>query len=152
MECGRIFGHMTFEALESRSSLLWIRTHRRRVFIRSAAGGGYIIFFVLLKRKMDAFRVVQNRQNSIKIHLKCFNFDKNPLQIVQKSTFVATRVMWAAHDSCFLFILAAEIFLELELDKRGILWYNISIMGSIHPFAAAHFTIGSCLLLLPMPY
>ena len=24
-----------------------------------------------------------------------------------------------------------------RLDKRGILWYNISIMGSIHPFVAA---------------
>ena len=47
--------------------------------------------------------------------------------------------MWAAHESCFLFILAAEIFLELRLDKRGILWYNISIMGSIHPFVAAPF-------------
>ena len=45
--------------------------------------------------------------------------------------------MWAAHESCFLFILAAEIFLELELDKRGILWYNISIMGSLCFFAAA---------------
>lgn len=47
--------------------------------------------------------------------------------------------MWAAHESCFLFILAAEIFLELELDKRGILWYNISIMGSLRSFAAAPF-------------
>ena len=49
MECGRIFGHMRFEALGSRSSPLWMRTHRRRVFIRPAAGGGYIIFFVLLE-------------------------------------------------------------------------------------------------------
>lgn len=56
--------------------------------------------------------------------------------------------MWAAHESCFLFILAAEIFLELELDKRGILWYNISIMGSIHPFVAAPLR----LLLLLRPY
>lgn len=47
--------------------------------------------------------------------------------------------MWAAHESCFLFILAAEIFLRSRLDKRGILWYNISIMGSIHPFVAAPF-------------
>lgn len=47
--------------------------------------------------------------------------------------------MWAAHELCFLFILAAEIFLELELDKRGILWYNISIMGSLCSFAAAPF-------------
>ena len=47
--------------------------------------------------------------------------------------------MWAAHESYFLFILAAEIFLKSKLDKRGILWYNISIMGSIHPFAAAPF-------------
>ena len=56
--------------------------------------------------------------------------------------------MWAAHESCFLFILAAGIFLELELDKRGILWYNISIMGSIHPFVAASLR----LLLLLRPY
>ena len=53
--------------------------------------------------------------------------------------------MWAAHESCFLFILAAEIFLELELDKRGILWYNISIMGSIHPFVAAPLSCCCCL-------
>ena len=78
MECGRIFGHMRFEALKSRSSRLWMRTHRRRVFIRPAAGGGYITFLVLLKQKLDVFRVVQNRQKSIKIHLKSFNFDKNP--------------------------------------------------------------------------
>ena len=77
MGCGRIFGHMRFEALGSRSSRLWMRTHRRRVFIRPAAGGGYIIFFVLLKQKLDAFRVVQNRQKSIKIHSKPSNFDKN---------------------------------------------------------------------------
>ena len=56
--------------------------------------------------------------------------------------------MWAAHESCFLFILAAEIFLELELDKRGILWYNISIMGSIHPFVAA--PQGCCCCLDPI--
>ena len=56
---------------------LWMRTHRRRVFIRPAAGGGYITFLVLLKQKIDAFRVVQNRQNSIKIHLKSFKIDKN---------------------------------------------------------------------------
>ena len=61
MECGRIFGHMRFEALKSRSSLLWMRIHRRRVFICPAAGGGYIVFFVLLKQKIDAFRLVQNR-------------------------------------------------------------------------------------------
>ena len=79
MECGRIFGHMRFEALGSRSSPLWMRTHRRRVFIRPAAGGGYIIFFVLLERKLDAFRLVQNRQNSIKIHSKSFKIDKNSL-------------------------------------------------------------------------
>ena len=35
MGCGRIFGHMRFEALGSRSSRLWMRTHRRRVFITS---------------------------------------------------------------------------------------------------------------------
>ena len=137
MRCGRIFGHMRFEALGSRSPRLWMRTHRRHVFIRPAAGGGYIVFFVLLKRKMDVFRVVQNRQNSIKIHSKPSNFDKNSFQTAPKSTFVATRVMWAAHESCFLFILAAEIFLRCRLDKCGILWYNISIMGSIHPFVAA---------------
>ena len=56
--------------------------------------------------------------------------------------------MWAAHESCFLFILAAEIFLRSRLDKRGILWYNISIMGSIHPFVAASLR----LLLLLRPY
>ena len=56
--------------------------------------------------------------------------------------------MWAAHESCFLFILAAEIFLRSRLDKRGILWYNISIMGSIHPFVAAPLR----LLLLLRPY
>ena len=68
--------------------------------------------------------------------------------------------MWAAHESCFLFILAAEIFLRSRLDKRGILWYNISIMGSLRSFVAA--SLGccccldpisySCLLLLPVPY
>ena len=57
--------------------LLWMRTHRRRVFICPAAGGGYIIFFVLLKQKIDTSRVVQNRQNSIKIHLKRIKIDKN---------------------------------------------------------------------------
>ena len=77
MRRGRIFGHMRFEALGSRSSSLWMRTHRRRVFICPAAGGGYITFLVLLKQKIDAFRVVQNRQNSIKIHLKLFKIDKN---------------------------------------------------------------------------
>ena len=77
MECGRIFGRMRFEALKSRSSWLWMRTHRRRVFICPAAGGGYIVFLVLLKQKIDAFRVVQNRQNSIKIHSKLFKIDKN---------------------------------------------------------------------------
>ena len=41
MGCGRIFGHMRFEALGSRSSWLWMRTHRGRVFICPAAGGGY---------------------------------------------------------------------------------------------------------------
>lgn len=77
MRRGRIFGHMRFEALGSRSSWLWMRTHHRRVFICPAAGGGYITFLVLLERKMDAFRVVQNRQNSIKIHSKPFKIDKN---------------------------------------------------------------------------
>ena len=147
-KCGRIFGHMRFEALGSRSSSLWMRTHRGCVFICPAAGGGYITFLVLLKQKIDAFRVVQNRQNSIKIHLKPFKIDKNSFQTDQKLPFVATRVMWAAHESCFLFILAAEIFLELELDKRGILWYNISIMGSLCSFAAAPLR----LLLLLRPY
>ena len=41
MECGRIFGHMRFEALGSRSSRLWMRTHHRCVFVCPAAGGGY---------------------------------------------------------------------------------------------------------------
>ena len=41
IRCGRIFGHMRFEALGSRSFLLWMRTHRRCVFICPAAGGGY---------------------------------------------------------------------------------------------------------------
>ena len=77
MRCGRIFGHMRFEALGSRSLLLWIRTHRRRVFICPAAGGGYVTFLVLLKQKIDAFRVVQNRQISIKIHSKPFKINKN---------------------------------------------------------------------------
>ena len=59
MRCGRIFGHMRFEALGSRSSRLWMRTHRGHVFICPAAGGGYITFLVLLKQKIDAFRVVK---------------------------------------------------------------------------------------------
>ena len=75
--CGRIFGHMRFEALGSRSSWLWMRTHRRRVFICPAAGGGSCVFLVLLKQKLDAFQTVQNRQNSIKIHLKSLKIDKN---------------------------------------------------------------------------
>ena len=75
--CGRIFGRMRFEALKSRSSSLWMRTHRGRVFICPAAGGGYITFLVLLKQKIDAFRVVKNRQISIKIHSKPFKIDKN---------------------------------------------------------------------------
>ena len=62
---------------EAAPSPLWMRTHRRHVFICPAAGGGYIVFLVLLKQKIDAFRVVQNRQNSIKIHLKPFKIDKN---------------------------------------------------------------------------
>ena len=77
MECGRIFGDMRFEALGSRSSPLWMRTHRRRVFICPAAGGDYIIFFVLLKQKLSTSRVVKNRQKSIKIHLKPFKINKN---------------------------------------------------------------------------
>ena len=77
MRCGRIFGHMRFEALESRSSRLWMRTHRGCVFICPAAGGGYITFLVLLKQKIDAFPTIQNRQNSIKIHLKSLKIDKN---------------------------------------------------------------------------
>lgn len=113
-----------------------------------AFGGGSYVFFVLLEWKLDAFRLVQNRQKSIKIHSKLSNFDKNSLQTAQKSTFVATRVMWAAHESCFLFILAAEIFLESRLDKRGILWYNISIMGSLCSFAAA--PQGCCCCLDPI--
>ena len=75
--CGRIFGHMRFEALKSRSSRLWMRTHHRRVFISPAAGGGYITFLVLLNRNLSTSRLVQNRQNSIKIHLKPFKIDKN---------------------------------------------------------------------------
>ena len=51
VQCGRIFGHMRFEALGSRSSWLWMCTHRGCVFICSAAGGGYITFLVLLKQK-----------------------------------------------------------------------------------------------------
>ena len=47
--CGRIFGHMRFEAPKSRSSWLWMRIHRGRVFICPAAGGGYITFLVLLE-------------------------------------------------------------------------------------------------------
>lgn len=62
---------------EAAPSRLWMRTHHRRVFICPAAGGGYTIFFVLLKQKIDAFQVVQNRQNSIKIHSKPFKIDKN---------------------------------------------------------------------------
>ena len=77
MGCGRIFGHMRFEALKSRSFPLWMRTHRGCVFICSAAGGGYITFLVLLKQKIDAFQTIQNRQNSIKIHSKPFKIDKN---------------------------------------------------------------------------
>ena len=56
---------------------LWMRTHRGHVFICPAAGGGYIVFLVLLKQKIDAFRVVKNRQISIKIHLKSLKIDKN---------------------------------------------------------------------------
>ena len=62
---------------EAASSRLWMRTHHRRVFICPAAGGGYITFLVLLKQKIDAFRVVQNRQISIKIHSKPFKINKN---------------------------------------------------------------------------
>ena len=62
---------------EAAPSRLWMRTHHRRVFICSAAGGGYITFLVLLKQKIDTFRVVKNRQNSIKIHLKSLKIDKN---------------------------------------------------------------------------
>ena len=76
MGCGRIFGHMRFEALGSRSFPLWMRTRRGCVFICPAAGG-YITFLVLLKQKIDTSRVVQDRQNSIKIHLKSFKIDKN---------------------------------------------------------------------------
>ena len=36
---------------EAAPSPLWMRTHRRRVFICPAAGGGYIVFLVLLKQK-----------------------------------------------------------------------------------------------------
>ena len=77
MRCGRIFGHMRFEALGSRTFPImdayssWTRIHlsrrRRRIMC-------------LLRppeAKIDAFRVVQNRQNSIKIHSKPFKIDKN---------------------------------------------------------------------------
>ena len=49
MECGRIFGHMRFEALKSRSSPVvdayssWIHWHHL------AFGGGSYAFFVLLE-------------------------------------------------------------------------------------------------------
>ena len=56
---------------------LWMRTHRRRVFICPAAGGGYITFLVQQERKMDAFRLVKNCLISIKIHSKSFKIDKN---------------------------------------------------------------------------
>ena len=36
---------------EAAPSPLWMRTHRRRVFICPAAGGGSYVFFVLLKQK-----------------------------------------------------------------------------------------------------
>ena len=62
---------------EAAPSRLWMRTHRGCVFICPAAGGGYIVFLILLKQKIDAFRVVQNRQISIKIHSKPFEIDKN---------------------------------------------------------------------------
>ena len=79
MRCGRIFGHMRFEALKSRSFPIvdayssWTRIHLSRRRRR------YIIFFVLLERKLSTSRVVQNRQISIKIHSKPFKIDKNPL-------------------------------------------------------------------------
>ena len=59
MRCGRIFGHMRFGALKSRSFPLWMRTHRRRVFICPAAGGGYIVFLVLLKQKWMPFELLK---------------------------------------------------------------------------------------------
>ena len=80
MRCGRIFGHMRFEALGSRSFPVvdayssWTRIYH------IAVGGGYITFLVLLEWKLSTSRLVQNRQNSIKIHLKSFKIDKNPLQ------------------------------------------------------------------------
>ena len=77
MRCGRIFGHMRFEALKSRSFPLWMRTHRRRVFICPAAGGGSYVFFVLLKQKIDVFQTVKNCSISIKIHFKPFKINKN---------------------------------------------------------------------------
>ena len=116
-----VLGICALKLWKAAPSSSWMRTHHRRVFVCSAAGGGYITFLVLLKQKIDAFRVVQNRQISIKIHSKPFKIDKNSFQIVQKLPFVATRVMWGVHESCFLFILAAEIFLRCRLDKRGIL-------------------------------
>ena len=62
---------------EAAPSRLWMHTHRGYVFICPATGGGYITFLVLLKQKIDTFRLVQNRQNSIKIHLKSLKIDKN---------------------------------------------------------------------------
>ena len=77
MKCGRIFGHMTFEALKSRTFPIvdacssWTRIHlsrrRRRLYHLSRPP----------EAKIDAFRVVQNRQNSIKIHFKPLKIDKN---------------------------------------------------------------------------
>lgn len=54
-DAAAFLGICVLKLWEAAPSRLWMRTHRRCVFIRPAAGGGYITFLVLLKRKLDAF-------------------------------------------------------------------------------------------------
>ena len=77
MRCGRIFGHMRFEALGSRTFPIvdayssWTRIHlsrrRRRLYYLSRPP----------EAKIDVFQTIQNHQISIKIHFKPFKIDKN---------------------------------------------------------------------------
>ena len=50
-DAAAFLGICVLKLWEAAPSPLWMRTHRRHVFICPAAGGGYITFLVLLKQK-----------------------------------------------------------------------------------------------------
>ena len=54
-DAAAFLGICVLKLWEAAPSWLWMRTHRGCVFICPAAGGGYIIFFILLERKLSTY-------------------------------------------------------------------------------------------------